>query len=117
MQKTPFSSFFQRTKQERERTKISAVTHFSAPSSEKAARSGEFMDGDGKEGRLAACNNTVLAKLQVFPPGLIPIPLFGKAHKDAGRTMQEDGVGDSGHASGSGATSFLFLRCWRKSGG
>ncbi len=77
-----------------------------------------------RAGWLHATICTVLAKLQVcretlpsFPPGLIPIPLFGKAHKDAGRTMQDDGVGDSGHASGSGATSFLFLRCWRKSGG
>ncbi len=75
-----------------ERTKISAVTHFSAPSSEKAARIGKFMDGDGKEGRLAACNNTVLAKLQVcretlrsFPlPWLDPHPLVWKGTRTLG---------------------------------
>ncbi len=85
-------------------------------------RAGSLWMGGGKEGRLAACNNTVLAKLQVcretltsFPPWLDSLPLFGKAQ---GRWEDQDGgVGDSGHASGSGATSFLFLRCWRKGGG
>ena len=119
----PFLAFSRGRRKGRERTKISAVTHFSAPSSEKAATSKGFMDGDGKEGRLAACNNTVLAKLQVcretlasFPPWLDSHPLVWKGTQGHWED-QDDGVGDSGHESGSGATSFHFLRCWRKGGG